>query len=562
MSDTSFKVPAPPLNDQHDNEFVNQHLDEVQDDLPAPPAGVYVLEVMKNGTIVQSVPINKPIIRFGRTRDCDVPLEHPSISRLHAELIWKQTGDGPTGKFFLKDMGSTHGTVVNKTKLPAGLMASVQPNNNVIRLGGSTRSFILNSLIPNDENDEDSEEDGDGEAGYGDEDEEQETDPELLFEQFCNLAANPTTNASKNENSFSDQPHRVLLQWFEREGYEFSYDVTQQETKFKCTIDIPIEGRDVRIEGLESQPRKKDAIDHTCLIACRILDQTSRLYPWQNKRSGGSKRRHDPDDEDDEVLDETEQNKKSKSSGSSGDCKSSAAETFESLNQKWHECKEQLSGCKASLVSLKLSVEKKTVAAGDDEELDSLDSYMSSVSDVSNKRDIRIKQSQLKAKIKELEKKQHVYELLMKAAAPASLPKTTDAHPEPASVTQVSDDMQVLESKHDDVKANESSEKADTEKTSVKLSLKAKTPAPLLTTSAAAVFAEPEPEPTTSKKPAEVEDRKVIQSVTKSVERAIQEQKKKEKMTTVESDSDFVDWCPPVGQDGSGRTTLNDKLGY
>ena len=49
------------------------------------------------------------IIRIGRSRNADVVIADPSVSRAHAELI--ATDDG---RFYLTDCGSTYGTQIEK----------------------------------------------------------------------------------------------------------------------------------------------------------------------------------------------------------------------------------------------------------------------------------------------------------------------------------------------------------------------------------------------------------------------------------------------------------------
>lgn len=55
---------------------------------------------------------------FGRLNTCDVLCEHPSLSRYHSVL---QYSNGSNAKYpkglYLIDLGSTHGTFINKTKL-------------------------------------------------------------------------------------------------------------------------------------------------------------------------------------------------------------------------------------------------------------------------------------------------------------------------------------------------------------------------------------------------------------------------------------------------------------
>lgn len=45
------------------------------------PQGVYSFEVLKGGIIVETVPLNRPFIVIGRQSQCDMVLEHPSLSR-------------------------------------------------------------------------------------------------------------------------------------------------------------------------------------------------------------------------------------------------------------------------------------------------------------------------------------------------------------------------------------------------------------------------------------------------------------------------------------------------
>lgn len=112
------------------------------------PASPYALEILKNGTIVDTVPLTeRSYFVVGRLPVCDVSLEHPSISRYHAVIQYRsQAGEGgsvgeETG-FYIHDLGSTHGTVVNKNKIPPKTYIRLRVGH-VLKFGGSTRLFIL-----------------------------------------------------------------------------------------------------------------------------------------------------------------------------------------------------------------------------------------------------------------------------------------------------------------------------------------------------------------------------------------------------------------------------------
>ena len=59
----------------------------------SPPLNVYFLEQMKNGLSISNISIIKNRLIFGRARDCDIPMDHPSISRYHAALLWAPKND-------------------------------------------------------------------------------------------------------------------------------------------------------------------------------------------------------------------------------------------------------------------------------------------------------------------------------------------------------------------------------------------------------------------------------------------------------------------------------------
>lgn len=78
----------------------------------------YSIEVLKDGAIVEERPLGeKDHFTVGRLPTCDFPMEHPSLSRLHAVLQFR----GADGAAFVYDCNSTHGTFVNKRKVKAGM---------------------------------------------------------------------------------------------------------------------------------------------------------------------------------------------------------------------------------------------------------------------------------------------------------------------------------------------------------------------------------------------------------------------------------------------------------
>lgn len=113
-----------------------------------PATAPYSLETLKGGTILGTRSLKgTSCCLFGRLSSCDVCLEHPSVSRYHAVLQHRASGleeesDGHGQGFYLYDLGSTHGTFLNKTRIPPRTYCRVHVGH-VLRFGGSTRLFLL-----------------------------------------------------------------------------------------------------------------------------------------------------------------------------------------------------------------------------------------------------------------------------------------------------------------------------------------------------------------------------------------------------------------------------------
>lgn len=89
-----------------------------------PTTAPYSLETLKGGTILGTRNLKGlSCCLFGRLPSCDVCLEHPLVSRYHTVLQHRVSGldaegDGHGPGFYLYDLGSTHGTFLNKTRIP------------------------------------------------------------------------------------------------------------------------------------------------------------------------------------------------------------------------------------------------------------------------------------------------------------------------------------------------------------------------------------------------------------------------------------------------------------
>src|SRR5271163_4354491 len=70
----------------------------------------------------QPIDIVKDLIVIGRKEDCDLRLEHKSVSKLHCVIVKTD------GLLLLRDLGSTNGTRVNGTRVRR---AALLPNDQV-----------------------------------------------------------------------------------------------------------------------------------------------------------------------------------------------------------------------------------------------------------------------------------------------------------------------------------------------------------------------------------------------------------------------------------------------
>uniref|UniRef100_A0A7N0UWR3 FHA domain-containing protein n=1 Tax=Kalanchoe fedtschenkoi TaxID=63787 RepID=A0A7N0UWR3_KALFE len=103
-----------------------------------PPTLPFFIEVLKGGAIVDQLDISKKgAYMFGRVDLCDFTLDHPTISRFHAVIQFKSSN-----AVYLYDLGSTHGTFVNKQEVKKMVYVELHVGD-VLRFGRSTRLYIL-----------------------------------------------------------------------------------------------------------------------------------------------------------------------------------------------------------------------------------------------------------------------------------------------------------------------------------------------------------------------------------------------------------------------------------
>lgn len=75
--------------------------------------------------------ITKPEVLIGRSSECDLCLNYPTVSKKHCKINF--TGD----RFLLEDLGSSNGTILNSK----GVQQSVIKNGDVVRLGEVVLNF-------------------------------------------------------------------------------------------------------------------------------------------------------------------------------------------------------------------------------------------------------------------------------------------------------------------------------------------------------------------------------------------------------------------------------------
>lgn len=101
---------------------------------------------LKNGQLIDKIIPNEQCtyVTVGRLPENVISLEHESVSRHHAVVQF-----GPKNSAYLFDIGSTHGTFINKRQIPIKKYVKINANNDQFSFGASSRTYLL--LLKNSE---------------------------------------------------------------------------------------------------------------------------------------------------------------------------------------------------------------------------------------------------------------------------------------------------------------------------------------------------------------------------------------------------------------------------
>nr|XP_033792750.1 kanadaptin [Geotrypetes seraphini] len=415
----------------------------------------YSLETVKGGCVLHRRPLaGTGRLLFGRLPACDVSLEHPSVSRYHAVLQYRRCpGPAPHEQrgFYLYDLDSTHGTRLNKARIPAQTFCRVRVGH-VMTFGGSTRLFILQG--PEDDQEEESEltvtqikerrrqqECLQRKMLGEDSDEEEEEENEVKRKEIVpsgdtgctwgmgedaiedEIEENPIAIAFQEEREafYVKDPKKALQGFFDREGEELEYEYEDRgHNSWLCRVRLPVDeatGEKLLAEAVHSG-KKKEAQVQCAMEACRVLDARGLLRQEAVSRKRKAKNWEDEDfydSEDDTFLDRTgsvEQKRinRMKKAGKIDD----KPETYDSLVSKLNAVENEL-----------LEIAEKLKTSGKDQSQstaqDSLDAFMTKIKSGTSLDGVSRKKLHLKSF--ELKKEQQRLKGLIKMVKPTDLPE-------------------------------------------------------------------------------------------------------------------------------------------
>jgi len=542
------------------------------------PCDKYFLEELKSGVSLRTMPLeNRSFHSFGRLDSCHIIMAHPTISRYHAVLQYRSTfspNDENRG-FYLYDLGSTHGTFLNRFRIKPKTYVKVHVGH-LITFGSSTRMYLLQG--PPDDEEEESEytvtelkAKRQAELEQREREQElqrlkQEEDEKKKMEQGVDWGMGEDADEEEdskenpfapkeNEQLYLDDPKKTLKGWFEREGQELEYDVSEKGFgTFTCRIELPIANVTGRPQIAEAtiSGKKKEAIVHCALEACKILD----MYGLLRQSTHESRKRKEKnweqedfyDSDEDNFLDRTgdidaKRKKRMKKFGKAA----GTVDTYESLMEKHKLLMTDLQHAKSKLNRLNKNVTKEY---GENNDEDSLESYMTDLRNYKTVDKVEIKR--LKIKINELQEDEEKLRKVINIVRPTTLPELTNPQIE-ENICKV---PKVLKTNSTST-SNESLTKPSG---SIKVKINEKIKPNVEEKNVKAVI--------DKEKDDKKEEEKVLKELKEAEKRQKQLEKKDKKIIakTIEKDisEDFGNmiWKPPANQTGDGRTSLNDKYGY
>ncbi|XP_058061198.1 LOW QUALITY PROTEIN: kanadaptin [Anopheles bellator] len=516
--------------------------------------------------------------------------------------------------WYLYDLNSTHGTFLNKQQIKPRTYVRVRPGY-MIRLGSSSRTFILDG--PTDEEDEPSaltitelkehtakvralqaemaeierkekdrlerlkEEEG---ISWGmAEDADEETD----------LHENPYA-ASNNEELFLDDPKKTLRGYFEREGYELEYKLNEVSSgTYSCRVELPVDdaGGLPIVATVTHKGKKKEAVVQCALEACRILDRHGLLRQANHEPRRRFQKQSDSDDDDD-FLDRTGAVEKRRSRKQAKDTQ---IRTYEDLIHEEAQILERLEKIELQINKAQLITKKTRLPKNDDD----VDDFLNNLVQPSDKFEIR----RLRVEQKHLHESHERVKKLIAMVKPIDLASIVNSK-QPSSTEQtkhsvlplfgkrhkLSNTFGIRESsikaqKDSDVDGGESSRR-EAPRVPPGESAYCSRKSTKCTSSASALDDAKQPKHFAKKRslsgassegdsdrvrqtfPDEIDPEKGGGGNSKKrrprnrMRERVRENVDFDDMAEMESEDKNVEWVPPSGQTGDGRTSLNEKFGY